>query len=124
MFAFGRGAGDLGCADLDHDRPGGQAFDGVDECGEVFGLTAEAVRRIEVPTLLIYGSRSPFLASFEFLRAALPCCTPHLVSGAGHLTHQECAALVGTEIVRFLAEGRAPAPAVAAGVAADGAWRG
>jgi pimeloyl-ACP methyl ester carboxylesterase len=77
----------------------------VDECGEVFGLTADAVRRIDVPALLIYGDRSPFLASFEFLRAALPRCAFQVVSDAGHLTPRECAADVGEEIRRFLADG-------------------
>ena len=76
----------------------------VDECGEVFDLTVDAVRGIAIPTLLIYGSRSPFLASFEFLRTALPQCTPYIVPDAGHVTLPECTAAIGMEIARFLAE--------------------
>lgn len=85
----------------------------VDECGEVFELTAETMRRVDVPAMLIYGERSPFLASFEFLRSALPRCVAHVVEEAGHLTPRECAVVVGTEIRRFLAGGRGVAEGVA-----------
>jgi pimeloyl-ACP methyl ester carboxylesterase len=84
------------------------------ECGEVLDMTRDLVRGIRTPTLLVYGARSPFLASFDFLRASLPRCRTLIVPDAGHLKPWERTRMLGDEIRRFLREGeRASAPAIA-----------
>jgi pimeloyl-ACP methyl ester carboxylesterase len=56
------------------------------------GLTTEMMRQIHVPTLLIYGDRSPNLASFQALRDHLPNCQTAIIPDGGHfypLEHPE-----------------------------------
>jgi pimeloyl-ACP methyl ester carboxylesterase len=48
------------------------------------GLTEECLRRLDLPVLLVYGSQSRCLQSYDGLRAALPDCRGVLVDGAGH----------------------------------------
>lgn len=47
-------------------------------------LTLDAIRRIQTPVLLVYGDKSHFLGSYEFLRARLPNCQPVLLPGGEH----------------------------------------
>lgn len=47
-------------------------------------LTLDAVRCIQTETLLIYGDRSHFLGSCEFLRHALPRCRTVMLHGGEH----------------------------------------
>ena len=47
-------------------------------------LTLDAVRRIHTPTCLIYGDRSHFLGSYEFLREALPNCMSVMLPDGEH----------------------------------------
>lgn len=47
-------------------------------------LTLEAVRRIFTPVFLVYGDRSHFLTSYEYLRLALPQSTSALLVGGEH----------------------------------------
>ena len=47
-------------------------------------LTLDAVRHIKTRTFLIYGDKSHFLKSFEFLRTALPNCVTALLPGGEH----------------------------------------
>ena len=51
---------------------------------EVGSLTLEAVRRVNTPTLLVYGENSNFLETYHFLTEALPNCTPLLLEGGEH----------------------------------------
>lgn len=84
----------------------------VAESGEVFGLTRDVVRGIRQPVLLVYGGRSPFLASLAFLRGALRRSRTLIVPDAEHLTPWDRARLIGDEILRFvrrLGRGRAGA---------------
>lgn len=84
------------------------------ECGEVLDMTRDVVRGIRTPTLLVYGDRSPFLASFDFLRTSLPRCRTLIVPDAEHLKPWERTRMLGDEIRRFLHESeRAAAPAIA-----------
>jgi len=56
------------------------------------GLTAEMIRQIQAPTLLIYGDRSPMMASFQSLRDILPNCRTAIIPDGGHffpLAHPE-----------------------------------
>ncbi len=90
------------------------------ECGEVLDMTRDVVSGIRTPTLLVYGDRSPFLASFDFLRASLPQCRTLVVPDAEHLKPWERPRMLGEEIRRFLHEGACgPAPAIADRPAAD-----
>jgi pimeloyl-ACP methyl ester carboxylesterase len=47
-------------------------------------LSTDAVSRITAPTMLIYGEKSQFLPTFEFLRHKLPSCRPVLLPDAEH----------------------------------------
>jgi pimeloyl-ACP methyl ester carboxylesterase len=47
-------------------------------------LTLDAVGRIRTPTFLVYGERSHFLSSYEYLRFALPDCRTALLPGGEH----------------------------------------
>jgi pimeloyl-ACP methyl ester carboxylesterase len=47
-------------------------------------LTLDAVRRIQTSVLLVYGDKSHFLGSYDFLRATLPNCQPVLLPGGEH----------------------------------------
>jgi pimeloyl-ACP methyl ester carboxylesterase len=69
-------------------------------------LTLDAVRRIDVPTLLVYGDRSHFLGSYRVLKGALPRCTPVLLPGGEHFGPLEQAA----DLVRLIGDFLAPAP--------------
>ena len=52
---------------------------------EVVGvLTRDAIREIRTPVFLIYGEKSHFLGSFEYLRDALPNCRWALLPGGEH----------------------------------------
>lgn len=71
-------------------------------------LTLDAVRRIQTPTLLVYGDRSHFLGSYEFLRVALPNCVPVLLPGGEHFGPLEQPAALVALMRQFLAEGERP----------------
>jgi pimeloyl-ACP methyl ester carboxylesterase len=51
---------------------------------DVSELTLDAVKTIKTPTLLVYGENSHFLSSYNFLKTALPNCTPVLLPGGEH----------------------------------------
>jgi pimeloyl-ACP methyl ester carboxylesterase len=56
------------------------------------GLTLEMIRQIQAPTLLIYGDRSPMMASFDSLRNNLPNRRTAIIPDGGHffpLAHPE-----------------------------------
>jgi pimeloyl-ACP methyl ester carboxylesterase len=62
------------------------------EYRENLGLTLEMIRQIHTPALLIYGDRSPLLASFQALRDNLPHCGTAIIADGGHfypLVHPE-----------------------------------
>jgi len=73
-------------------------------------LTLDAVGRILTPTFLIYGEKSHFLSSYEYLRLALPHCTTELLSGGEHFGPLEQPELLAEHIRRFLG-GTTPARA-------------
>src|ERR1051326_2037350 len=51
---------------------------------EIGLLTQEAVRAIQTRILLVYGHKSHFLSSYEFLHRALPNCSSVLLPGGEH----------------------------------------
>ena len=52
-------------------------------------MTLEKIGEVRHPTLLVYGERSVFLGSFEYLRDHLPYCTPVLMPGGEHFSPLE-----------------------------------
>ena len=52
--------------------------------GEVAGMTLEKIGEVPHPTLLMYGDRSVFLETYEYLRHHLPTCTPVLMPDSEH----------------------------------------
>jgi pimeloyl-ACP methyl ester carboxylesterase len=72
-----------------------------DEVGE---LTLDAVRRIQTPTLLVYGEHSHFISAYRFLRDALPNCKPVLLPGGEHFGPLEQPELLIQLIQDFLLE--------------------
>jgi pimeloyl-ACP methyl ester carboxylesterase len=77
-------------------------------------LTLDAVRTIETPTLLVYGEKSHFLGSFDYLCEALPNCTPVLLPNGEHFGPLEQPELLVQHILNFLAvpgAHAAPSPA-------------
>jgi pimeloyl-ACP methyl ester carboxylesterase len=55
----------------------------------VAGLSAQRIVGVQQPVLALYGERSPFLATCQFLKENLPHCKAALVPGAQHLAHEE-----------------------------------
>lgn len=48
------------------------------------GVGLEEIRRLDLPTLLIYGERSRWLRTCQLLSEALPHAKAHIIRGAGH----------------------------------------
>jgi pimeloyl-ACP methyl ester carboxylesterase len=65
-------------------------------------LTLDAVRTIQTPILLIYGTESHFLGSYRFLKDALPNCTPVLLPGGEHFGPLEQPGALVEHIQSFL----------------------
>lgn len=74
----------------------------IEDYEKVGSLTLDAVRRIQHPTLLVYGDRSHFLGTFEFLREAMPNCTPVLLPGGEHFGPLEQPEALVAHIREFL----------------------
>ena len=55
-----------------------------DDLSAVAGLTPEALTQISTLTLLLYGERTRFWGTFNFLRDTLPNTRAHLVPNRGH----------------------------------------
>lgn len=69
-------------------------------------LTLDALRRIEVETLLVYGDRSHFLGSYHTIKSLLPNCTPLLLPGGEHFGPLEQPEL----LIRHISEFGLPVP--------------
>lgn len=74
----------------------------VKDYEHVGALTRDAVRQIQTPVLLVYGDRSHFLGSYEFLRDALPNCTSVLLPGGEHFGPLENPELLTKYIREYL----------------------
>jgi pimeloyl-ACP methyl ester carboxylesterase len=78
-------------------------------------LTLEAVERILAPIFLIYGDKSHFLTSYDYLRRALPNCTSALLAGGEHFGPLEQPDELTAHIRRFFgAPAARPMPSLAA----------
>jgi len=73
-------------------------------------LTLEAVRRILTPVFLVYGDRSHFLKSYEYLRLALPHSTSALLVGGEHFGPLEQPEALTAHIRQFFGAPARPAP--------------
>jgi pimeloyl-ACP methyl ester carboxylesterase len=51
---------------------------------DLTGLTVEGLRAIRTPTLLVYGSQSPFLPTRDGLLREIPGCRCEMLEGGGH----------------------------------------
>jgi pimeloyl-ACP methyl ester carboxylesterase len=74
----------------------------LEEYEAVGHLTLEAVKEIQTPTLLVYGEKSHFLGSFEYLKETLPNCTPSLLPGGEHFGPLEQPEILTEHIREFL----------------------
>ena len=72
---------------------------------EIGELTLEAVRHIHTRILLVYGDRSHFLSSYEYLHKELPNCQPVLLPGGEHFGPLEQPELLAQHMLTFFAEG-------------------
>ena len=61
----------------------------VKDYEETAGMTIDALARVTHPVLLVYGSHSQYLGTYDVLREVLPNCTPVLLEGADHLSPVE-----------------------------------
>jgi len=68
------------------------------------GLTLEMIRQIQTSALLVYGDRSPNMASFQSLREHLPNCTTAIIPDGGHFYPLEHAETFVRHIKGFLQE--------------------
>jgi pimeloyl-ACP methyl ester carboxylesterase len=71
-------------------------------------LSPDAFARITTPTMLIYGEKSHFLPTFEFLKEALPSCRPVLLPDAEHFGPLERPESLARHIGTFLIEEQPP----------------
>ena len=75
------------------------------------GMTLEEMSRIDLPVLLVYGSESQYLGTYETLRDVLPRCTPLLLDGAEHFGPMEKPDELIEHIRAFIDEDRSPTAA-------------
>src|SRR5204862_7933844 len=71
---------------------------------DVGELTLDAVKRIQTPTLLVYGKKSHFISSYDYIHKALPNCQPVLLPGGEHFGPLEQPELLTRHILDFLRE--------------------
>jgi len=71
-------------------------------------LSRDAISRITTPTMLIYGEKSQFLPTFEFLKHALPSCRSVLLPDVEHFGPLERPESLARYISRFLGEEQSP----------------
>lgn len=74
----------------------------LEDYEKVGSLTLDRVPQIRVPTLLVYGEKSHFLGSHEFLLRALPNCVSVLLPGGEHFGPLEQPALLAQAIREFV----------------------
>lgn len=77
----------------------------------VGALTQDAVRKIHTPVLLVYGDRSHFLCSYDFLRNNLPNCKSVLLPGGEHFGPLEKPELLTRHVREYLGIPEIPSPA-------------
>lgn len=73
---------------------------------DVPGISAEVLRRIQVPVLILWGEDDRLLpgGSVAWFRENLPAAAVEVLPATGHLPMVEQSALVGARIARFLEE--------------------
>ncbi|MEI6126774.1 MAG: alpha/beta hydrolase [Pseudomonadota bacterium] len=69
---------------------------------QVAGMTLEAIQKIRRPTLALYGDKSHFLITYEYLRDTVPGCTTVLVPDGDHYGPLEHPETVVEHLMRFL----------------------
>lgn len=69
---------------------------------QVAGMTLEAVKSIRRPTLALYGKKSHFLITYEYLRDNVPNCTTLLIPDGDHYGPLEHPEMIVDHLKRFL----------------------
>jgi pimeloyl-ACP methyl ester carboxylesterase len=71
------------------------------------GMTLDAMRRIQPPVLLVYGSDSQYIGTHGVLKEVLPNCRTVLMDGVEHLVPLERPEELIRHVVPFFEDGRA-----------------
>ena len=74
----------------------------IEEYQETAGMTIETMAEIQHPVLLVYGSQSTYLGTYEILASTLPNCTQVLIDGGGHFQMFELSDQLTKHIRAFL----------------------
>jgi len=74
----------------------------VQDYEKVAGLTLDKINTIRRPTLALYGEKSHFLITYEYLRDKIPNCTAVLLPGGDHYGPLENPALVVEHLKKFI----------------------
>jgi pimeloyl-ACP methyl ester carboxylesterase len=75
----------------------------VKDYEDVGGMTLERIREIQTAALVLYGNKSHFMGTYNFLREALPNATARLIPGEHYLPLEQ-PELLASEIHGFLAQ--------------------
>ncbi|MBA3945867.1 MAG: alpha/beta hydrolase [Herpetosiphonaceae bacterium] len=86
----------------------------VQDYEDTAGLSLDALAQVTNPVLLLYGSKSNYLGSFDVLRHVLPNCTTGLIEGGEHFAPLQEPQQLIEYIVPFL-QGSPPVPPAKAG---------
>ncbi|NJN19764.1 MAG: hypothetical protein HC822_27775 [Oscillochloris sp.] len=68
------------------------------------GLNLETISTISQQVLLLYGSKSHYLGTYEALRTHLPNVNAHLIADSQHFAVVEQPAMLLEHVNRFLAD--------------------
>jgi pimeloyl-ACP methyl ester carboxylesterase len=77
----------------------------VQDYEKVAGMTLDEIEAISRPTLAVYGAKSHFLITFEYLRDNVPNCTVKLLPDGDHYGPLEHPDMVVQELRAFLGSG-------------------
>jgi pimeloyl-ACP methyl ester carboxylesterase len=83
----------------------------VQDYEKVAGMTLERIEAIACPILAIYGPKSHFLITYDYLRDRVPNCTAKLLPDGDHYGPLEHPELVVKELEAFLGAGASEVPA-------------
>lgn len=73
----------------------------VEEYQDTAGMTLEKMATIQQPVLLVYGSKSTYLGTYDALSETLPNCTTALIDGGEHFGMLENPDALATQMQAF-----------------------
>ena len=80
----------------------------VQDYQDTAGMTLEALTQVTHPVLLIYGSESTYMGTYDALKETLPNCVPVLVPGCEHFGILEKPELLNQYAQEFMQTDRSP----------------